>query len=82
MCSEPKSANASSGWAAGVPMMDHVLRATTNDDDQSRETASITSMPVASEEDETTSFASVRKSTAISRPKDATCKSDAQTSSC
>ena len=75
MCSERKSANASSGWAAGVPVMDHVLTATTNDDDQSRETASKTSMPVASEEDDTTSFASVRRSTAISRSKVATCTS-------
>ena len=52
--------------------MDHVLRATTNDDDQLSTAASITSVPVAPEDDETDSLKSARASTAVSRPKYAT----------
>ena len=72
VCSEWKSANASSGSAAGVHLTEHVLRATPNNDDQLSTAASITSAPVASEGEETDSLMSARASTAVSRPKYAT----------
>ena len=52
--------------------MDHVLRATTNDDDQLSTAALITSVPVAPEDDETDNFQSAQASTAVSCPKHAT----------